>query len=156
MPRIKLDEQPRYTFQCRIRLQPHDINYGGHLGNDALVSLVGTAQAEMFHALGLNEGDLGDGKTGLIMADLAINYKSEAFMFEELLFEIHVGDFTRAGFRLFHRVTRGQGIIALAETSLITFNYASRKVVPVPEGISHKTGGIRIPTGNPLSVGPSA
>ena len=48
MSRIKLDEQQEYTFLYAITLQPRDINYGGHLGNDSLVALVGTAWATCF------------------------------------------------------------------------------------------------------------
>lgn len=133
MSRIKLDEQHEYTFLYAITLQPRDINYGGHLGNDSLVALVGTARANMFRSLGLSEGDLGDGRTGIIMSDLVVNYKAEAFMFDEVLIETQVAEFRRTGFRIFHRVKKGAALIALAETGITTFNYASRKVVPVPE-----------------------
>ena len=133
MSRIKLDEQHEYTFLYAITLQPRDINYGGHLGNDSLVALVGTARANMFRSLGLSEGDLGDGRTGIIMSDLVVNYKAEAFMFDEVVIETQVAEFRRTGFRIFHRVKKGEVLIALAETGITTFNYASRKVVPVPE-----------------------
>ena len=133
MPRIKLDEQREYTFHYTIRLQPRDINYSGHLGNDALVSLVGTARTNMFRSMGLSEIDLGDGQTGIIISDLVVNFKAEAFMFDELLIDTHIGEFSRNGFRMFHRVTKGQTIVALAETGLTTFNYVSRKVAQVPE-----------------------
>ena len=87
----------------------------------------------MFRSLGLNEGDLGDDRTGIIMSDLVVNYKAEAFMFDEVIIETQVAEFRRTGFRIFHRVKKGEALIALAETGITTFNYASRKVVPVPE-----------------------
>jgi len=133
LPHIKLDEQRVYAFHYTIRLQPRDINYSGHLGNDALVSLLGTARANMFGSMGLSEVDLGDGQTGIIISDLVVNFKAEAFIFDELLIDTHIGEFSRNGFRMFHRVTKGQTIVALAETGLTTFNYVSRKVAPVPE-----------------------
>jgi len=117
-----------------IKVQPRDLNYGGHLANDSLVSLVGTARARMFFDLGLSELDLGDGRTGVLMSDLVVNYRSEAFLFDEILVETHVGEFTRAGFRLFHRMTKGKILVGLVETGLAAFDYHSRKVAPLPRG----------------------
>ncbi len=133
MPRIKLNEQREYVFRYTKVLEPRDINYGGHLGNDALVTIVGSARVNMFRAMGLSEMDLGDGKTGIIMSDLAVNYKSEAFMFDELVIDTHVGEISRSSFRLFHRINKGRIVVALVETGITTFNYALRKVVPVPQ-----------------------
>jgi acyl-CoA thioester hydrolase len=134
MPRTKLIERKAYRFRCLIDVQPRDINRGGHLANDSLIALVGTARARMFHSVGLSELDLGDGRTGVVMSDLVVNYKSEAFIFDELLIETHVDEFTRTGFRLFHRVARGTTLIALVETGLTAFDYGSRKIAPVPKG----------------------
>jgi acyl-CoA thioester hydrolase len=128
MPRTKLDEQPVYEFSCAIALQPRDINYGGHLGNDSLVSLIGAARAGMLHSMALSEGNIGDGKTGIIMADLTVSFKAEAFMFDELQIDTHVGEMSRTGFRIFHRVRKGNAIIAFAETGMIAFDYVTRKI----------------------------
>jgi len=133
MARIRLNQQRAYEFQTSLSVQPRDINYGGHLANDALISLVGTARALMFHSIGLSEMDLGDGRTGVVMTDLTVNYKAEGHLFDELLVETHVDEFTRTGFRLFHRVTtKGEKLVALVETGLVAFDYASRRVAPVP------------------------
>jgi acyl-CoA thioester hydrolase len=128
-----LNELQEYRFRYPVRLQLRDINHAGHMGNDTLVSLLGAAQAEMFHSLGLSEIDLGDGQTGIIVSDAVVNYKAEAFMFDELLIDTHAAEFGRNSFRVFQRVTRGETIIALAEKGLTTFNYTSRKVVPIPD-----------------------
>ncbi len=133
MSRIKLEEQRVYEFAFPVTLHPRDINYGGHLGTDSLVTLVGSARAQMFHSMGLSEGDLGDGKTGIIMADLAMNYRAEAFVFEELVIGTHIGEMRPSGFRIFHRVTRDAKLIALAETGVMTFDYTIHRVAHVPE-----------------------
>ncbi|OPX98466.1 MAG: acyl-CoA thioesterase YbgC [Syntrophorhabdus sp. PtaU1.Bin002] len=132
MSRIRLSEQPEYKFHHTITLQPRDINYGGHLGNDALVSLLGVARVNMLRSIGISEADLGDGRTGIIMSDLVVNFRAEGFMFDELLIDTHIGELSRTGFRIFHRVTKEKTLIALAETGITTFDYASRKIAPVP------------------------
>jgi acyl-CoA thioester hydrolase len=133
MPRVRLNELQEYRFRYAVRLQLRDINHAGHMGNDTLVSLLGAAQAEMFHSLGLSEIDLGDGRTGIIVSDMVVNYKAEGFMFDELLIDTHAAEFGRTGFRLFHRVTRGETLVALAEKGLTIFDYTSRRVAPIPE-----------------------
>jgi len=133
MPRTKLTEQPVYEFCYPITVQPRDINYGGHMGVDALVSVVWTARAEIFRSAGLSEGNLGDNKTGIIMTDFVANLKAEGFVFDELVVHSHIGELTRTGFRFFHRVTRGQSLVALVETGFLAFDYITQKVTLVPE-----------------------
>ena len=132
MPRIKLAEQEAYEFRSSIQVRPQDVNYGGHVGNDNLVSLVGAARAQLFHSLGLSELDLGDRHTGIIIKDMAVNYIAEAFMFDELLVETHLDEFAEKGFRMFHRVRKGTRVIALVETGFVTYSYETKKASPVP------------------------
>jgi len=132
MPRIKLQQRPSYEFHYEVTVQPRDINFGGHLGNDALVTLIGEARANLFRSLGYSESDLGDGATAIIMTDLVVNYRGEGFMFDELRIESHIGEMSHNSFRLFHRVTKGDELVALAETGLMAFNYAHRRIAIVP------------------------
>jgi acyl-CoA thioesterase FadM len=133
MPRIKLQRQPSYEFHYEVTLQVRDINYGGHLGNDALVGLLHEARINLLHSLGLSEMNLGDGQTGIIMADLVVNFLEEGFMLDRLGIDSHIGEMTQRSFRIFHRITRGDKVLALAETGIVTFNYAERKIAPVPQ-----------------------
>ena len=133
MPRIKLQEQPRYEFQYEVVVQPRDVNTAGHLGHETLIALVHSARANLLRSLGLSELDLGDGRTGVIMFDLAVNYRGEGFLFDALRIESHVGEITRTSFRLFYRVTKGDKILALVETGFLAFNYRDRKIVQVPQ-----------------------
>jgi len=133
MPRVKLIEQHEYEFSFHTTLMPRDINYGGHLGNDAIVSLFGSARASMYHAMGFGEGDLGDGESGTIMADLVVNYRAEAFVFDEIRIDSRIGELGTGNFRIFQRMVRKDTLIALAETGIVVFNYGQRKVGRLPD-----------------------
>ena len=133
MPRIKLTEQPCYEFHHKLSVRVTDLNYGVHLGNDALVSLIHEARVHLFRALGCSEINLGDDKTGLIMGDLVVNFVQEGFLFDEIVIDSHVGAVSRHGFRIFHRMTKAGQLFALAETGLIAFDYKARRVSPLPE-----------------------
>lgn len=78
MGRIELNMPQQYSFSTEVEVRIGDINYGGHLGNDALLSLIHEARMRYFAALGYTELSLGG--VGTIMADSAIVYKSEAFL----------------------------------------------------------------------------
>ncbi len=133
MPRIKLQEQLTYEFRYEVILQVRDINYSCHLSNDALVGLIHEARINLLVSLGFSEMNLGDSQTGIILADLAINFKAEGFMLDKLCLESHIGEIARHGFRIFHRISKEDKTLALAETGIVAFNYADRKIAPIPE-----------------------
>jgi acyl-CoA thioesterase FadM len=140
MPRVKLDEKQRYEYCYPITLQPRDINFGGHLGVDSLISIIHAARAYIFKSAGMSETDLGDGRTGIIMTDVEINLRAEGFMFDNLEVFTHIGELTKNGFRFFHKIARNDSIVALAEMGFLTFDYAARKVSPVPDSCIHALG----------------
>lgn len=133
MSRVKLTEKQRYEYCYPITLQPRDINYSGHLGVDSLISVIHAARAYIFKSAGISETNLGDGRTGIIMTDVEINLRAEGFMFDNLGVFTHVGELTKKGFRFFHKVSRDDSTLALAEMGFLTFDYAARKVTPVPD-----------------------
>ena len=135
MPRVQLQARARYAHRATITVRTTDLNYGGHLGNDRLLSLVHEARVAFLAAAGFTELDCGG--VSLIMADAAIAYRGEAFAGDELLFETAAGEFGRLGFRLFHRVTRTTdgAVIALVETGMVCFDYEGRRPVAVPDAV---------------------
>jgi acyl-CoA thioesterase FadM len=140
MPRVKLAEKQRYEYCYPITLQPRDINFGGHLGVDSLISIIHAARAYIFKSAGMSETDLGDSRTGIIMTDVEINLRAEGFMFDNLEVFTHIGELTKNGFRFFHKIARNDSIVALAEMGFLTFDYAARKVSPVPDSCIRALG----------------
>ena len=132
MPRIKLEEKEKYEFEYKVILQVNDINYGGHLSNDALISLIHETRLNLLKDMGLKETDLGDGYTGMIMSDLGVNYKMEGFMFDEILIKSHIGEIKNNTFRIFHKLLKKDRIFALVETGFAAFDYKERKIVSIP------------------------
>jgi acyl-CoA thioester hydrolase len=134
LARIKLAPLDRYQHVYKTTVEVTDLNYGNHLGNDALLGIIHRARVHFLHWLGGSENNLGDGKTGILLADLIVNYKSEGFLFDKLGVESSIGDVGSKGFRIFHRITAQEGrLIALAETGIVAFNYHERKVVRIPD-----------------------
>lgn len=135
MPRLKLKPLDHYSYTTDIPVRISDLNYGGHLGYDRLLSMVHQARYLFLAHHGLSEENFGG--VSLIMGDTAIVYQGEAFAGDVLRFEAAAAEPRRCGFRMFFRITRpadGQAI-ALVENGLACFNYDTRAIQPLPEAV---------------------
>ena len=134
MARIKLAIPEQKIFSTEIAVRITDINYGNHVGNDALVQLIHEARVQWLSSN--NYTELNIEGASLIMADLAVEYKGESFYGDVLQIDIAVGEISRAGFELYYQITTtrdGKNIlIAKAKTGLVSFNYEEKKVRELP------------------------
>jgi len=130
--RIELNLPKTFAFSTDVRVRISDINYGNHLGNDALLSLVHEARLQFLQSRGFSELDI-DG-CGLILTDAVIVYKSQGFHGDLLTILAAVGDFNKYGCDFFYKVIRKNGgkEVARAKTGVVFFDYNRQKMVPVP------------------------
>lgn len=132
MARIRVDIPQNIKLTVILPVRISDINYGNHLGNDALISIIHEARV-----LWLKEGNYSELKienVALIMSDLAVEYKSEAFYGDELTVDIAVGEVGRVNFDIYFRVSnQHRAIIAKAKTGMVCYDYYLKKVATVPE-----------------------
>ena len=139
MGRVKLVPLDHYKGFYETTVEVTDLNYGNHLGNDALIGIIHRARVHFLHQLRASENNLGDGKTGVLVTDLIVNYLGEGFLFDKLCVESSIGEVRSKGFRMFHKITAEQDrLIALVETGLVAFNYQKRKVARIPESFVSK------------------
>ncbi len=135
MARIKIDLPEVFTFSCQIPVRITDINYGGHVGNDTLLSIIHEARMQFFNSLGYTEMNFAG--TGMIMADVAIEFKSELFYGDVVVASVVSGEISKIGFELFYKLEKDSGgkktLIAKAKTGMICYDYTNKKIVAVPE-----------------------
>ncbi len=136
MGRVKIKfpaELPTIIVEIPIRIS--DVNYGGHVGNDSILSIIHEARMQMLAKWGMTELNIGG--PGLIMADVMIAYRGESFYGDTLLVEIYVEDITEYTFDLLYlmRTERnGQMMdVAHAKTTMVCFDYTTRTKVSVPD-----------------------
>jgi acyl-CoA thioester hydrolase len=134
MARIKLLMPEKAIAQTTIPIRITDINYGNHLGNDAVVRIVHEARMAWLHGHGFTELDIGG--IGLIMAELAVEFKSEGFYGDMIDVAIACGEKTRVGFELYYELTVVRNaeniLLAVAKTGMVCYDYANKKTVSVP------------------------
>ena len=135
--RIQLQLPDTFSFQTEIPVRITDINYGNHLGNDAILSMMHEARVQFLQSLGYTELDL-DG-AGLIMSDTAIIYKGEGFYGDVLTVKVAAADLNKYGFDLMYLFTNQHGKeIAHGKTGMLCFNYANRKLMTLPKTAASK------------------
>ncbi|MCJ7553876.1 MAG: thioesterase family protein [Ignavibacteriaceae bacterium] len=133
MSRIKIELPPKFIFSTEISLRISDINYGGHLGNDSVLSIFQEARIRFLNQFGYSEKSI-EGSS-IIMVDAAIQYKSQGFYGDVLIVELYVDDIHRSGCDLVYRATNkitGKEI-ARGKTGIVFFDYKNNKLVSVPE-----------------------
>ena len=135
MARIKIELPDRFAFSTEVPIHIGLINYGHHLDNAALLSLVSEARVRFFKSLGYTELDV-DG-VGIVVADAAVQYKSEAFHGEVLVFEMAPDDFNKYGCDLVWRATdKASGReVARGKVGVVFVARGERKVAAIPEAL---------------------
>ena len=140
MPRIKLELPEQYSFHTTIPIRITDINYGGHAGNDSMLSIIHEARIQFLQQQGYDEKNFAG--IGLIMSDVAIEFKKELFYGDVVEIAVTATAFERVSFDIFYKLDtlrNGKNItVAVAKTGMVCFDYTTKKITPVPEEARRK------------------
>lgn len=135
MARVKLTMPQQMIAEIQVPVRITDINYGNHLGNGAIVDILHEARMQWLYGHGFTELDVAG--CGLIMADLAVEFKAEGFYGDTVSVKLGCSDISRVGFDLYYAlwVTRDEQTILLAQakTGMVCFDYSQKKVTPVTD-----------------------
>ena len=132
MARIRIDLPAHFPFVTEIALYQSHMNYGGHLDNALLLSVVSEARVRFFKWLGYSELDV-DG-AGIIISDAALQYRSEAFHGEVMRVGMGVTEMAGKGCDLIWRMAEQatDREVARGKTGIVFFDYTARKTVSIP------------------------
>ncbi len=143
MARIHIDIPEVFLFTTEIPVRVGDLNYGGHVGNDTILSILQEARVQFYRSIGFESELSFEGTVGQIIADAAIQYKSQSFLGDVLVVKLGVTDFNKYGFDMVYvvynkatdkEVTRGK-------TGIVCFDYQLNKVARLPESLRLKLNG---------------
>ena len=127
MARVKIELPEKFIFKTEIPIRINDINYGGHLGNDAVLSIAHEARLRFLKQHNFTE--LNAGGAGIIMVDTAVQYKAEGFYGDIILVETAVTEITGVGCDFVYRYTnKNTGtVIAIIKTGIVFYDYNRKK-----------------------------
>src|SRR5574339_154639 len=104
MARIKIDLPEKFSFTTMIPVRITDVNYGGHVGNDIILSILHEARMQFLMEYGYTEMNLGG--AGIIMNDVAIEFKKELFYGEIIKASVAAGGFSKVAFEVFYKLEK--------------------------------------------------
>lgn len=134
MARIKIELPEVFLFKTEIPVRVTDLNYGGHVGNDSVLSIMHEARVRYYRSLGFDSELKIEGPVGQIVADAAIVYKSESFLGDVLIVQIGIADISKYGFDMVYLITNKETgkEVALGKTGIVCFDYERRKIESIP------------------------
>lgn len=143
MPRIRLAVPENFSFQTQLQVRITDINYGNHAGNDAILAMLHETRMQFLAHHGYTE--LQCGGTGLIMSDVAIEFKKELFYGDVVTAKVTAAEWSAMGFELYYLLEKeaaGRPVIAVkAKTGMLCYDYNAKKLVTVPAELRQRLGG---------------
>lgn len=142
MERIKLDfPETAILHRHPLTVRITDMNYGRHLGHDTLVSLLHEARIQAFGALGLTEWDMGGFPS--VVADLAVQYQSEARWPDALVIETAIPEPAGKAITVYQRIRHAEGgrPVATARLNVMLVDPAQGRSVAIPDGVRQAIAG---------------
>ncbi len=130
MARVKLIMPATQIGEVQIPVRITDLNYGNHVGNDAIVGILHEARACWLQTKDMTELDAGG--TSLIMADLMVEYKKQIFYPDTLTTTIYCAEVSNFSFELFYAMHNAKKeLVVQAKTGMVSFDYKKQKVAAI-------------------------
>ena len=141
MARVEIELPEHFPYVLELEVRVGDLNYGNHLGNDALLGLIHEARRSYIRSLGSDE--IGADETGFVVADSAVVYRAQAFYADRLRIEVAAGDFGSRSCAFFFRVSNAADgrVVAEARTGMVSFDFKAQKAMTIPPALRAKLQG---------------
>jgi len=133
MPRVEIELPAHFPFSTELEVRVSDLNYGNHVGNDQVLSLIHEARRRYIRSLGADE--IGADGMGFVIADAAVVYRAQAFYGDRLMVEVAAGEFQSRSCAFFYRVSKGGTVVAEARTGVVCFDFKAQKAVSFPPAL---------------------
>lgn len=132
MPRIKIPSPEQILFSMERSVGISDINYAKHLDSIAMVNILHEARLQFLASLGFSEGNIYG--LGMVVTDLAVDYRSESFANDRLIVDVGVGSFNRYGFDIGLHVTNSasETVVCNAKMGVVFFDFDKHKITEIP------------------------
>ena len=129
MEQLSIVLPQRFNFTTEIHVLINDVNLANHVGNEAFVRYINETNWRFLDAFDIPKM--------MLMADLAIIFKSEAFYGDVLKCDVAVSISTKHSCHFYFRMrnSKTDKEIIRARARVIFFDYTQKKPVEVPEQI---------------------
>lgn len=132
MPRVKINMPEAFLFTMEYPVRFSDLDYARHLNSVAMVHVLHEARLQFLASLGLTESNIFG--LGMVVTDMAIDYRSESFAKDVLVIEVGIGKFNRYGCDICFQITNSapDRNVCNAKMGVVFFDFDKHKIAPVP------------------------
>ena len=109
-----------------------DVNYAKHLDSVAMVRILHEARLQFLASLGFTESNIYG--LGMVVTDLAVDYRSESFANDLLIIDVGIGKFNRYGLDICMQVTNSalESVVSNAKMGVVFFDFDKHQMTEVP------------------------
>ena len=134
MSRIKIEyNQEKTIFSTNLPILVNHLNYSGHMGYDAIFSLIQDARIRLFKKNNMRELSI-SGPVGYMVFGAFATYANEAFLDDELTISMYIDNLKKKAFSIIYEAKNQHGkIIATAQTDHMFFDFDNKKLTNAPE-----------------------
>ncbi len=135
MPRVEICIPDQFLFSMEKTVGISDLNYAKHLDSVAMLQILNEARLQFLAHLGFSESNVFG--LGVVVADQAIDFRSESFSGDRLLINVGVDDFNRYGFDISFEVTNGalETVVCQAKIGVVFFDFDQHLIAEVPAAL---------------------
>lgn len=140
MPRVKVSSPEHFLFRIERSVGISDLNYARHLDSVAMVRMLHEARLQFLANMGFTEGNVYG--LGMVVTDLAVEYRAESFANDQLVFDVGVGGLNRYGFDIGIQVTNNalETVVCNAKMGVVFFDFDKHQITQVPSAFKAKIG----------------
>ena len=127
-----------------IEVRLADTDAMGHVNNAAYLTYVEIGRAAYYERVTGEPFQLGvhGAEEGMILAEIRVTYRSQAYYGEVLLVETRAERIGRSSFTMVHRLTApgsrygAARLVAVADSVLVAYDYRAERPIPVPPALA--------------------
>ena len=127
-------------FSTQIRVRIENLNYGNHLSFNSLASMIQETNVQWLKSIHRDATEIDiENNTGWVMKEIHINYLSEGFYNDEIIFDVYLNE-AKKTYLVFeykiYNLTAGKDI-ATAACKLAFVDKINRSIACIPQCISN-------------------
>lgn len=132
MQRVKISAPDSFLFSMERIVGISDVNYARHMDSVAMIKLVHEARLQFLASLGFTESNIYG--LGIVVTDLAIDFRSESFANDLLIVDVGVSKFNKYGFDIGFQITNRalDTVVCNAKVGVVFFDFDKHKLAELP------------------------
>jgi acyl-CoA thioesterase FadM len=109
-----------------------DLNYARHMDSVSMINLIHESRLQFLADLGFTESNIFG--LGMVVTDLAIDFRSESFANDVLTVDVGVAKFNKYGFDIGFQVTNRalDTVVCIANMGVVFFDFDNHKLAELP------------------------